>query len=248
MMNVGILIPAYNEEGRLPVEEVVAFLKNPKYKDYKIIFLNDGSSDGTQPLLDNIASGFSEKVETIHFKKNEGKAETVRKGMIQLFTRFEYLGYLDADLATTLDEFYSLAKRAEIDQVTICFGSRIKKLGSRIERSTKRHIIGRVFATLSNSIIKVPVYDTQCGAKLFHQSLVEEIFNERFISKWLFDIEVICRVLVKRGKKYFEDNALEVPLKQWQEKGASKIKLKDFFSFPLELVKIKRRYSKQMKL
>lgn len=248
MKSLGILIPAYNEEGRLPVEEVERFLNNHDYSNYKVIFLNDGSSDGTQHLLDTIANKYPNKVEPIHFKRNEGKAETVRKGMVQVYSQFEYLGYLDADLATSIEEFYALAQRASRENKKICFGSRIKKLGSEIKRTTKRHILGRVFATLSNSIIKVPVYDTQCGAKVFHHSLVEDTFSEKFISKWLFDIEIICRILVQHGQQYFLESALEVPLKKWKEKGGSKINLKDTITFPLELLRIKKRYSKNMKL
>jgi dolichyl-phosphate beta-glucosyltransferase len=127
------------------------------------------------------------------------------------------------------------------------FGSRIKKLGSEIDRRTKRHIIGRVFATFANGIVKVPIYDTQCGAKYFHHSLIETNFQEPFISKWLFDIEIICRVLSTQGKAFFLQNAIEVPLKRWKEKGESKIRFKDFFKFPLELWEIRKMYSKRLK-
>jgi len=245
----GILIPAYNEEHRLPIDKYVRTLQGDQFKagECQLVFLNDGSTDQTLAVLNQIKTQFPDLVDIYDLKENSGKAETVRKGFIRYADQFEYLGYLDADLATGLAEFFEIGLLAKRKELKICFGSRIKKLGSNIERKTKRHIIGRVFATVASRIILVPVYDTQCGAKFFHNSLVYENFSEPFISKWLFDIEVICRILVNRGQAYFESNALEVPLSAWQEEGDSKIRLKDFLNFPKELYKIYKKYTKAIK-
>lgn len=242
MKKLGILIPAYNEENRLPVSEYYAFLEQLGNLEYTLIFLNDGSSDATLDLLRTMQVKYPNHILIEDYPNNEGKAAVVRKGMLQYQSQFEYLGYLDADLATSLDEFVRIYLRANKEDKKICFGSRIKKLGSQIDRTSKRHVLGRIFATLANYIIKVPIYDTQCGAKLFNHSLVNELFQEPFISKWLFDIEIISRVINQKGRSFLDKNAIEVPLKRWQEKGDSKIKLKDFFSFPIELWKIGRKY------
>ncbi len=245
----GILIPCYNEAQRLPINKYAQTLRGTNFQkeDCKVIFLNDGSTDQTLAVLEKLKLEFPELVDIINFKRNSGKAETVRKGLLQNAYNFEYLGYLDADLATSLQEFYEIGTFAKKEGLMICFGSRIKKLGSSIDRKLKRHIIGRIFATLATGIILVPVYDTQCGAKFFHNSLIKENFTTPFISKWLFDIEIICRILVKRGQAYFISNSIEVPLKEWKDEGESKIRLKDFLNFPSELLKIRRKYTKGIK-
>lgn len=246
--SLGIFVPCYNEENRLPINEFTSFVENKINEDnYTIIFLNDGSSDNTSKILTDLVNLFPNKLKVSNYVVNAGKAETVRKGILEYQNSFDLFGYLDADLATGIEEFYEIGLLALKRQKNICFGSRIKKLGSEIDRKRKRHIIGRVFSTLANGIIQVPVYDTQCGAKYFDKSLISIAFDQPFISKWLFDIEVICRILSSKGKHYFLENAVEVPLRRWKEKGESKIKLIDFFNFPLELMRIKRKYKSQIK-
>ena len=91
-------------------------------------------------------------------------------------------------------------------------------------------------------ILKLPVYDTQCGAKIFKIKLAQIIFMDPFITNWLFDIELFARTKnVRMGIQPF----IEIPLNQWIEKEGSKIKLRDMFMFPLELMKISNHYSKK---
>src|SRR5699024_962790 len=103
------------------------------------------------------------------------------------------------------------------------FGSRFKKLGANINRSAFRHIFGRMVASLIARVIKIPFYDTQCGAKVFHKSIIESIVERPFLSRWLFDVEIILRL-----KAVFGDSITtqlhEYPLKEWHEVDGSKIK------------------------
>jgi glycosyltransferase involved in cell wall biosynthesis len=250
MRQLGFIIPAYNEAQRFPMEEVEAFLNDPNRFDpeiYKLIFVNDGSTDNTANILASLSDKFPQQVELINLEKNKGKAEAVRHAFLEKKNEYTLLGYLDCDLATPLSEFYTMGLDALKRNKKIYFGSRIQKLGSHIERKTMRHYLGRIFATLAGMILKTPIYDTQCGAKYFHNELIANIFEEEFISKWLFDIELIARLISKYGYDYFTENAFEAPLNQWLEKGGSKIKLSDTIQFPLELLRINKTYQRGLK-
>lgn len=86
----------------------------------------------------------------------------------------------------------------------------------------------------------LPVYDTQCGAKLFNQSIVNEIFSAPFSSRWLFDIEIFGRISKNYKHLPIQDIMKEVPLNTWIEKGQSKLSLGYILQIPFELFKIKK--------
>jgi len=250
MKQLGFIIPAYNEGQRFPMEEVELFLTDTSRFDpqlYQLIFVNDGSTDNTASILEELRKKFPHQVEFINLEQNKGKAEAVRHAFLQKKNQYNLLGYLDCDLATPLSEFYTMGLDAIHRNKKIYFGSRIQKLGSHIERKTMRHYLGRIFATLAGMILKTPIYDTQCGAKYFHNELIANIFEEEFISKWLFDIELIARIITQYGYSYFTENAFEAPLNQWLEKGGSKIKLSDTVQFPIELLRINKTYQSGLK-
>ena len=87
-------------------------------------------------------------------------------------------------------------------------------------------------------ILDIPIYDSQCGAKLFKAKIAPVLFSERFITKWLFDIEIFGRLILKFGRPTVENIAKEIPLNEWQEVGKSKLKLSYLIKVPFELLKI----------
>src|SRR5690606_5678885 len=197
----------------------------------------------TVEILFELQNEFPEQVAVVNNERNQGKAETIRHAFLQHPDEFELLGYLDADLATGLEEFYHIGELGLRENKQVIFGSRIKKLGSHIERKNKRHILGRIFATMVSFILHTPIYDTQCGAKYFSHHLIETGFSEKFISKWIFDVEIFARIIVANGYHFLTEKGLEVPLKNWFEKGDSKIKLTDMLRVPQELLAIKNKYA-----
>jgi len=240
MQDICIIIPCFNESKRLPKADFELFIQN---NDVCFCFVDDGSNDDTLTILEKLGDKFQNKVRVLRNPSNTGKAGAVRNGVLHSLNwkHFEYIGYFDADLATPLSEIeHFMDFFSQSDKLAFALGSRIKRLGVKIERLPLRHYFGRIFATFASLVLTLPVYDTQCGAKIIKSKLAREIFEKPFLSKWLFDIELIARASAIRPVEIF----IEVPLKQWIEKGETKIKLIDIFKFPVDLLRINSYYKK----
>ena len=240
-MRICIVIPCYNEEKRFNIPVLINFIK---LNDINFCLINDGSTDSTINLLNTVKHEADSKVEIIDLKSNVGKAEAIRIAFRAILSRdkYDFIGYFDADLSAPLEEIYNLIQPFKTKDYCFTFGSRVKLIGKEIKRKAYRHYLGRVFATAVSYILKMPVYDTQCGAKIFNVKTIDEIFEEKFVSRWFFDVEIFLRYI----RKYSLDNImkaiLEVPLNKWEDKGGSRLKLWDFFKVPVELFKIKMKY------
>jgi glycosyltransferase involved in cell wall biosynthesis len=232
-----LIIPCYNEAKRLDIAAFEKFLSTEK--DFAICFVDDGSTDDTVNLLKSLQSRNPGKIFLIKLDQNKGKAEAVRAGVLQMNAKeqFDYFGYFDADLSTSLvtaKDFEQIL--ATYKEVQILFGSRMPQQGALIRKNYLRHLAGRCFSVVINHYFNIDLYDTQCGAKLFRKKIVPLVFEKEFISRWLFDVEIILRL----KKKYSGVKTVkEIPLKQWINKKGSKIKLSDLFKLPAEMRKIK---------
>ncbi len=237
----GVVIPCYNEASRLDTEAFHAF--SERHNDYAFCFVNDGSTDRTEDVLAAMCEQKPDRFIYLNLSQNSGKGEAVRHGLIRICADFDLqsVGYLDADLSTSLVEYDKLNVTLLSSKYRAVFGSRIKRMGAHIDRSTGRHILGRFFATLIGNLTSLPFYDTQCGAKVFEPELLVGILDESFISKWLFDVEIILRLKNKFSVTIACD-ILEQPLKEWIEKGESKIKMRDSFRIPIDLIRLYRAY------
>lgn len=236
-----VIVPFYNEENRISEEEFNTLFSD--FREEKFLLVNDASSDNTFSLLTDFQEQ-NENVSVLSLSENKGKAEAIRQAVLQTKITEKYIAYFDADLATPFEELVKI-KEFAIQNPTYNFlmGSRIKRMGSHIERYVYRHYLGRVFATIISSVIlKIPVYDTQCGAKVIKSNLALELFNEPFVSKWLFDVELLLRY--KKINPKFQEFIYEFPLNTWIEKGNSRIRFTDFLKFPFQLVKIHFHYAK----
>lgn len=241
---IAIIIPCYEEANRLQKDKYLLFSRqNP---NVFFLFVNDGSKDKTLIVLKDLKEKKSENIDVLNLKNNLGKAEAVRNGINHVLKTkdVQYVGFLDADLSTPLTELESLLGFIiSHNEIKMISGSRIRKMGAHIERLWIRHYIGRIIATVAGSVIlKLPVYDTQCGAKVFDSKLAGDIFRERFVTRWLFDIEIYCRIINNFGRKEALRIIYELPLKTWCDIRNSKVTLKDLFSVPFELLRIHSRY------
>ncbi|WP_128543189.1 dolichyl-phosphate beta-glucosyltransferase [Larkinella soli] len=242
MSTVCIVIPCYNEAGRLPAEVFRTYQQ--LHPEVRFCFVNDGSQDRTLEVLHQLAGQNPAQVTVVDLKQNQGKAGAVRAGMLQMQqTSADYIGYFDADLATPLEAIGQLLAQLDgFPNRQMVMGSRIQFLGTQIRRNAGRHYIGRVIATFISLILQLPVYDTQCGAKLFRRGIVPTVFSEPFISPWLFDVEILARLIRQFGRPGFSEKVVEMPLKEWIEQSDSRIRLSYMFRMPVELYKIYRTY------
>lgn len=243
MINTVIVIPSYNEEKRLPIREFDEFILNDR--SVKFLIVNDGSTDNTLNILKKLKNHHPDQINIQHLKKNLGKADAIRNGMLELESKreFKYVGYMDADLATPLNQINKLRDVLDrSENISFVFGSRIAKLGSNIKRNTYRHYLGRIVATLISMELKLAIYDTQCGLKLFRREILNTLFMESFKSKWLFDVELFHRLM--RLNSNISLIAREIPLDTWVEKGNSKITFIDILKIPVELYRIHKNYEK----
>lgn len=244
MQKICIVIPCYNEEQRFDRQHFAEFLAANRTFDFCLI--NDGSSDGTERILAELSQLDSGRIHTINLVKNVGKAEAIRTAIFACMERgsYEYIGYIDADFSAPLQELdHIIAFCNGRLKHGIIAGSRVKRLGAKIERSAVRHYLGRIFATLAGWLLKLSIYDSQCGLKFVSVEFAKGLFNEPFLTKWLFDLELWLRLRNKVGSDLINTETLEVPLNEWQEKQGSKLKFTNFLTVPIDLVRIHRKYN-----
>ena len=238
-----VIVPCFNEAGRLDAEAFTRFADADP--DAHFLFVNDGSRDDTRGVLDRLAGARPDRLRALHLERNAGKAEAVRAGANSLasWKPFAYAGFLDADLSAPIDSIHLL--RDALEERPGCdwaIGSRVALLGRDIRRNPLRHYLGRVFATVTSVMLRLPVYDTQCGAKLFRSAIIPEVFVDPFVTRWFFDVEMIFRILKRRGHDAGARALVEVPLATWIEKGGTKIKPTEFLQAPLQLFRIWKHY------
>lgn len=231
-----IVVPCFNEERRLDVARLGELADSDRVR---LLFVDDGSTDGTAGILDDLHARAG--VDVLRLPQNVGKAEAVRRGLLYgLDQAAPFLGYYDADLATPPGELIRLVELLESrDDLEFVLAARVALLGRRIQRRALRHYLGRVFATCASLILRVPVYDTQCGAKAFRTSpAVREAIADPFRSTWVFDVELIGRLL--RGTATAEPVPVsafeEMPLREWRDVPGSRLGLRDMVRASIDLV------------
>ena len=172
-----IVVPCFNEADRINLSE---FRRLSLEGNTDLVFVNDGSSDETYELLSDFCETMS-SCHLIHLNENVGKAEAVRRGFLfSVSKEYSFTGYADADLATPVNELIKMIKFCNNESYSVITGLRLKRLGAKVDRKKTRHYLGRIFATFASIVLKLEIYDTQCGAKLFR---INEVFFIPFSGK-----------------------------------------------------------------
>lgn len=233
-----LVVPCYNEAKRIEVAEWLRLANTPAMQ---LLFVDDGSTDGTAEVLGELAERAPANITILALVNNCGKAEAVRQGILAgLQTDAEIVAFVDADLATPVDEIIRISKIAAESEVDVVIGSRIAHMGANIDRSTGRHLLGRVFATAASLALRTPIYDTQCGAKFFRANhILQVVMAEPFHSRWAFDVELIGRLLGEGA------SVIEVPLLRWVDVPGSKIGFKSMLKAGVDLVQIRAQLAKR---
>ncbi len=225
-MKYYIVVPAYKESQRLPF--LLEGINEIKNKDHHIIIdiVDDGSPEHEAKKTEGIAHRYNQLSSSITVKctrsiPNKGKGFVLRTGFKNALTEADvkYLGFIDADGATKLADFIKLFEVAETENYDCVIGSRWKSLGRTVSRSFKRHLSGRIFATILSNLFNIPIYDSQCGAKLFKKDVItKELLAFCDNDTWLFDTQLVICLFLSEFK------ILEYPV-NWQDTSGSKISL-----------------------
>jgi dolichyl-phosphate beta-glucosyltransferase len=182
-----VVIPAFNEEGRLPwtLRELGRFLDNWGV-DYRVLVADDGSSDGTAMLTDALGPRYS----TIRLAEHRGKGAAVRTAMLQATGRV--VSFTDADLPFELAALREGYRWIDKGQCDVVFGARdLARSASHARRRLSRSMATWVFREVTKRLISREVTDTQCGLKLFSLRTAREIFCRVKIDGFAFDAEVV---------------------------------------------------------
>ena len=241
-----IVVPCYNEARRLPSEKFVEFVHAAH--DIDLLFVNDGSTDRTLETLERLQRVCGPTVSVLNKPVNGGKAEAVRDGMLRAIESgtSRFVGFWDADLATPLEAISDLRQKLiEEPELKMVFGSRVRLLGRHVHRRAVRHYLGRVFATVVSLMLRLPIYDTQCGAKIFRVTpALSQVLSQPFISRWVFDVEIIARFisLNHHDPRPLHDAIYEFPLERWEDVAGSKVKPGDFLLAFRDTFRIRQKY------
>lgn len=241
---VGVVIPCYNEEERLLSDEFKDFAH--KNLGYHLCFVNDGSTDNTLEVLQKLQQTNPDNISIYNCEQNGGKAEAVRQGVQHLIKdeQFDYIGFLDADLSTDFRDFDDLVKTIENSDFKIVSGSRIARMGANITKESARKIISTAINLIIQTILGMPFKDTQCGAKVMDRDIAVKMFEQKFITKWLFDVEIFMRMKRYYGKNQAINLICEQPLKRWIHADGSKLSMKDSVKIVGQLFEIAVDYRK----
>jgi glycosyltransferase involved in cell wall biosynthesis len=231
-----VVVPCYNEEHRLNTEywnNLIGRL------DYHWIFVNDGSTDLTRSKLDQLKN-----VKVLDLVKNVGKAEAIRAGITHAMQNESkvdlVISYLDSDGAFGLEDverifkvFFSKLEKNEIEAV---WASRVALAGRDIFRSTTRHYLSRVIISIIGAFDREIPYDPQTGFKIFYLNKeISKLFDEKFRTRWFFDIEIIRRWERLKGNKI---KIWEEPVVSWSDVKGSKVNKFQYFRIFREVLYI----------
>jgi dolichyl-phosphate beta-glucosyltransferase len=241
---LALIVPCHNEAARLKPPAFLQFISS--HPSVSFVFVDDGSSDATFEILERLRQAAPASIALMRLPTNQGKAEAVRVGILEGIRRnADLVGFWDADLPTPLtavDDFLALAvKRPEIE---IILGSRVNLMGRHIRRKPWRHYLGRVFATAVSLALDLPVYDTQCGAKVFRTSqAVAAVFPKPFDSRWIFDVEILARYLAQpaaAGDSPRQARIYELVIPAWHDVPGSKLRWFHYFRATFDLARVWR--------
>jgi dolichyl-phosphate beta-glucosyltransferase len=214
---LSVVLPAYNESSRLPPYLVAIryYLDKAFPNSYEVVVVDDGSDDGLDILVDRLRADWP-PVTLLRHKHNRGKGAALRSGTEAV--RGELVLFADADGATPIDEESKLRKAIRAG-ASVAVGSRLLRLpGEVIRRTLRRDLAGRAFSRLARALFGLPIWETQCGFKMFRRETLLPLLDLCHETGYLLDLEILvwahrlgCRIA-------------EVPI-NWRDVAGSKVRL-----------------------
>lgn len=231
---LSVIIPAYNEEKRLPktLEKIDRYLSGQSY-DYEIIVVNDGSRDKTAEIVRSQTPSIK-NLRLIDNKENNGKGYVVRQGMLS--ARGDFRLFTDADNSTSIDHIEKMWSEFE-KGADVVIGTRdprdAKGACQASPQSWLRRSLGDIFNLLVQIIVGLwGIWDTQCGFKGFTKKAAEDIFPKCKINRWSLDPEILI-IAKKLGYK------IKIIPVYWINDPKSKVKFKSMVKMGIDLLKIR---------
>ncbi|MGD8405770.1 MAG: glycosyltransferase family 2 protein [Anaerolineales bacterium] len=227
---LSIIIPAYNEERRLPrtLEQIFTFLDEQSYTA-EVLIVENGSNDRTLEIAQKFAE--QRKRLFVYAEEERGKGNAVRRGMFE--ARGDYRFLCDADLSMPIEEVNKFLPPA-LEGKDIAIASREVPGSVRYNEPHYRHLTGRIFNHLIRFLVLPDLHDTQCGFKCFRAEVAEVVFRYQTLTGWSFDVEILY---IAQRKGY---QICEVPI-NWYFKADTKISVwQDSWQMFLDLLTIRR--------
>ena len=230
---LSIIIPAYNEEQRLPgtLEQVLTFLSAQSYQS-EILVVENASQDNTL----RVAEDFAAQQHTEHLpvkvfqELHRGKGSAVKRGIFESSGKYRFM--CDADLSMPVSEFNRFFPPVLTD-FDIAIASREAPGAVRYNEPTYRHLVGRMFNTLIRLLALPQLNDTQCGFKCFKAGIAEELFKDMTITGWSFDVEILY-LAQQRGYRI-----VEIPIPWYYNPDSHISVVKDSTQMALDIFKIR---------
>lgn len=189
MLSLSIIVPAFNEEKRLPatLDRLLQWTAGREWKFLEILIVDDGSRDGTAALVE-LYGRKSPLIQLVSNPGNRGKGYAVRHGMQK--AKGEWRLFTDSDLSSPIEEFDKLIAAAERSGAKVSFGSRaVDRSLVSVHQSPFREASGRFFNVVMRLLTGLPHQDTQCGFKLYHADAAAKIFAHQQLEGFGFDVE-----------------------------------------------------------
>jgi len=231
---LSIVIPAYNEEHRLPpsLQKIHTFLEAQPYSS-EVVVIENGSQDRTLEVV----SKYVEQMPTLRVLRETGRGKglAVRRGMLE--ARGEYRFICDADLSMPIEQVNRFIPPL-LPHPDVVIASREIPGAKRYHEPTYRHLIGRVFNAIVRWMALPGLQDTQCGFKCFQAQAADEVFSRQTLAGWSFDVEVL---FIARKLGY---QVKEVPIDWYYDPGSRVSLFKDSLQMFLDLISIRRNARK----
>ena len=231
MPHLSVVVPAYNEEERLPrtLARLHEYYETQPYP-FDVIVVSDGSQDRTAEIVREFAKVYPHFA-IVEYQPNRGKGYAVRKGMLE--AGGDLVLFCDADLATPQEETEKLLEHIKAG-ANVAIGSRPLR-DSQLERRQPLHreLLGRLFNRAVQSLAIKGIDDTQCGFKLFTRAAAQEVFSRCKLDGFSFDFEAL---MVARDLGYRID---EVPIRWSHQEGSKVVLLRDGPRMLRDLVRLR---------
>jgi len=225
--SISIIIPAYNEEKRLPttLAKVKEYLASTSWEFTEIVVVDDGSRDLTPDIARKAG------VRLLQNPGNRGKGYSVRHGMLE--AKGDWLLFSDADLSCPIEELDKLWTSVQRDHAQAAIGSRdLDRSLIGVRQPLFREFGGRFFNLVMRLITGLPFHDTQCGFKLFEGAAAREIFRRQLLERFGFDVEILYIA------EHLGYRTLEVPVR-WNDVAGTKVRMTAAIAAFLDPLKVR---------